>query len=71
LDNSLPFRNHLSFAEGFALTEICRTASDEPLSAKTSPPRVDTIQDLLYELGMKPHMHVVEIIIFSQYHTIY
>ena len=31
---------------------------------------IDTIQDLLCELGMKPHMHLMETIIFSLYHAI-
>ena len=29
----------------------------------------DTIQDLLCELGMKPHMNLMETIIFSLYHA--
>ena len=31
---------------------------------------VDTIQDFLCKLGMKPHMHLVEISIFSLNHVI-
>ena len=31
---------------------------------------LDTIQDFLCKLGMKPHMHVVEISIFSLNHVI-
>ena len=31
---------------------------------------VDTIQDFLCKLGMKPHMHLVEITIFSLNHVI-
>ena len=31
---------------------------------------LDTIQDFLYNLGMKPHMHLVEIGIFSLNHVI-
>ena len=32
--------------------------------------RIDTIQDFLCNLGMKPHMHLVEIGIFSLNHVI-
>ena len=32
--------------------------------------RIDTIQDFLCKLGMKPHMHLVEISIFSLNHVI-
>ena len=38
--------------------------------AKTTVPGVDTIQYFLRELGMKPHMPLYEIIIFSLYHVI-
>ena len=31
---------------------------------------LDTIQDFLCKLGMKPHMHLVEISIFSLNHVI-
>ena len=31
---------------------------------------IDTIQDFLCKLGMKPHMHLVEISIFSLNHVI-
>ena len=31
---------------------------------------LDTIQDFLNELGIEPHIHLVEIIIFSVYHVI-
>ena len=31
---------------------------------------VDTIQDFLCKLGMKPHMHLVDISIFSLNHVI-
>jgi hypothetical protein len=40
----------------------------------TSPidaaPSIDIIQYFLCKLGMKPNMHLVEIIIFSLYHVI-
>ena len=33
-------------------------------------PIVDTIQDFVCKFGMKPHMHIVEIISFLLYHVI-
>ena len=32
---------------------------------------LDTVQDFLSELGMKPHMYLAKIIIFSWYHQTY
>ena len=34
------------------------------------PPGIDTVQDFLYTLDMKSHMHLVEITIFSICHII-
>ena len=32
--------------------------------------KVETVQDFLCQLGIKPHMNIVEIVIFSLYHVI-
>ena len=44
---------------GAALDHLSRVAS-----------RVDTVQDFLINLGIKPHLHLLEIGIFSLYHVI-
>ena len=51
-----------------ALVALVSPASERPPNYINPPPyRLDTIQDFLCELGIKPHMYLVEIIIFPDY----
>ena len=52
--------------ERYNSNKVCR----DKRQAAVTKYIVDTIQDFLCNLGMKPHMHLVEISIFSLNHVI-
>ena len=44
---------------------ICRDPSRTPMQVNLKSRHLDTVQDFLIKLGIKPHMHLWEISIFS------